>query len=218
MHLREFMDLWALKETVCDKDYEKYGFLIEPGWTVVDIGASVGEFTVWAAAKGAGKVLAVEPSPSALNLLEKNISANGLSNRARIIPVAISNIEGLGLQDTGRYHHGGRSLVGYNGNSVSEVLPVETKSLSQLFEEEDILVCDLMKVDIEGGEYDLFLQSPPSVFDRVNRIVLEFHENLSASSGTRFDLKSHLESLGFVVDMFENKVHRRLGYLRAKRV
>ena len=212
------MDLWALKETVFDEDYEKYGFRIRPEWTVVDVGASVGEFTVWAGAiKGAGTVIAVEPSPSALALLERNISANGLSDRVRISDVAISNLDNLSLQAKGP-HHGGRAVVPMNTNPELGAHRVETKTLNQLFEDENIVTCDLLKVDIEGGEYDLFLNSPPSVFDRVKRVVLEFHEEASASSGNRFELKSHLESLGYAVEIFESKVHRNLGYLRAERV
>jgi len=42
------MDTWSVKEASADRFYERYGLPILPNWTVVDIGAAIGEFTVLA--------------------------------------------------------------------------------------------------------------------------------------------------------------------------
>ena len=47
--IRGAMDLWAVKETFLDKFYTKYGVDVQEGWTVVDIGAGVGDFSILAA-------------------------------------------------------------------------------------------------------------------------------------------------------------------------
>ncbi len=47
------MDAWSVKETFLDRFYSRYGTEIEPYWTIVDIGAAIGEFTVFAAQQAA---------------------------------------------------------------------------------------------------------------------------------------------------------------------
>src|SRR5512133_3299511 len=60
--VRGKMDIWSVKEAFIDRFYEKYGCAVGEGWTVVDIGAGIGEFTLFAAAAHPGnRVLAFEP-------------------------------------------------------------------------------------------------------------------------------------------------------------
>jgi hypothetical protein len=48
------MDILGIKEAFADCFYTRFGYAVEPGWTVVDIGAAIGEFTVLAAGCGRG--------------------------------------------------------------------------------------------------------------------------------------------------------------------
>lgn len=47
--VRSLMDIWIVKETCLDKDYEVNGVPIADGWQVVDIGAGLGDFVLSAA-------------------------------------------------------------------------------------------------------------------------------------------------------------------------
>jgi len=60
---------------------------------------------------------------------------------------------------------------------------------------------DLLKIDVEGAEYDILLGSTDDVFDPVRRIILEY----DAVSPTDRDVTGHhlatrLRALGFCVD------------------
>jgi SAM-dependent methyltransferase len=81
MRVRGAMDIWSVKETFLDQFYTRYGRSIESDWVIVDIGAAIGEFTVYAAQRApAGEVYAYEPNPQSFALLQENIMLNKLSN------------------------------------------------------------------------------------------------------------------------------------------
>src|SRR5512147_3243912 len=46
--VRTAMDVWVIKETCLDRDYER-GAALQADWTIIDIGAGLGDFTAYAA-------------------------------------------------------------------------------------------------------------------------------------------------------------------------
>jgi hypothetical protein len=84
-----------------------------------------------------------------------------------------------------------------------------------VFDGLDLESCDLLKLDCEGAEYGILFNAPPELLQKIQRIVLEFHEQVTEY--TRADLVRFLQVQGFEVDVFENAVHANLGYLRAAR-
>ena len=63
------------------RGYSPAGFEIQPGDTVIDIGAHVGFFSVFAARKAKrGRVYSFEPAPQNFALLQKNVALNGIKN------------------------------------------------------------------------------------------------------------------------------------------
>src|SRR5262249_47672962 len=64
------LDLWILKEVCLDREYERYGPAVRNGWTVVDVGAGVGEFCIQVARRHPDcRVYAFEPGAEAFALL-----------------------------------------------------------------------------------------------------------------------------------------------------
>ena len=82
LELASRLDLLLLKEVVCD---DVYGLRsLDPGpRTIVDVGASIGDFAVTAARRHPeGRVLAFEPDPAAFARLAGNMGRNGVRNVA----------------------------------------------------------------------------------------------------------------------------------------
>lgn len=66
------------------------------GRTVVEIGANIGYHTVQMLQRyGAGSIVAVEPNPDNCRLLEQNVLENGVADRVRLLPMALSDREGV---------------------------------------------------------------------------------------------------------------------------
>ncbi len=73
------MEAWSVKESLLDRFYTRYSDPIQANWTIVDIGASIGEFCVEAAMQAPdGRVIAFEPNPGSINILRQNIRINNL--------------------------------------------------------------------------------------------------------------------------------------------
>lgn len=212
-HVRGAMDVWSVKEALIDRFYEKCGYVIEPGWTIVDIGAGIGEYTLFAADK-ARRVLAFEPYTPSYNLLNQNIATNHVLN-VEAFPIAAASKTGeliLDLSD-------GEPLQIQSRQTQQAVSATKTHvqalSLSDIFQKQQIEKCNLMKLDCEGAEYDILFGAPEVVLEKIDRIVMEYHDNATAYSHN--DMKSFLEKKGYRVELFDNPVYQSIGYLRATR-
>ncbi len=88
------MDVWIIKETCLDCQYEQASQPLQDKWTVVDVGAAFGDYAVWAARQiPAGRVIAVEPWPSSVSLLRSNLEKNRVYN-AEIYEGALAGKDG----------------------------------------------------------------------------------------------------------------------------
>lgn len=213
MRVRGAMDIWSVKETFLDQFYTRYGTQIEPDWVVVDIGAAIGEFTVYAAQKApAGEVYAYEPNPQSFALLKENIKLNTLSNVQTFCVGVWDQAGGMQL-DLGN----GEPLQGKTLFQQDESLTTEIPAITfnQLVQDSGDSIIDLLKLDCEGAEYAILMAASAESLACVQRIVMEYHD-LDAehehSSLVRF-----LERNGFSVQLHANPVHAEIGYLYAWR-
>lgn len=212
--VRGAMDVWSIKETFLDRFYERCGFVIQPGWTVIDVGAGLGDFTVYAAQVANTKLLAFEPFPESFKLLIKNVALNRAQNII-VYPDAVSSTQGTLLLDMA----GGEPLQFQSSNAPvtkpESQIEVNARSLAEALLETGQGTCALLKLDCEGAEYNILMESPAEVLAKINRIVMEYHDGATAYSHQ--DLVLYLEASGYKVQTFANPVHANLGYLRAER-
>jgi len=133
---------------------ELFKKMVKKGDVVVDLGASIGYFTLLAArlVGKEGKVYAFEPEPRNFLLLCKNIALNGYDNIVAIRK-AVSDREGfakLFLSDD----YGSHSL--YKFDNAKTPIITETVTLDNFFRKEGYHV-DIIKIDVEGAEMVAFL-------------------------------------------------------------
>lgn len=75
------------------REYDRFGITIPAGAVVLDIGANIGLFALWAAHRAAGvTVYAVEPNPDVLPYLTTNMRLYDVAGE--VIPVAITDTAG----------------------------------------------------------------------------------------------------------------------------
>ncbi len=212
-YVRGKMDIWSVKEAVIDRFYEKYGFKIQKGWKIVDIGAGIGEFTVFASQNTAnGEIIAFEPFPESHSLLEKNNHLNGAEN-TRAIQKAVSKETGQILLDlTDGEPLQFQSYEPSRNVSNREIIRVQCLSLKDVLDDYQIGICNLLKLDCEGAEYGILMYTSDEVIHRVERIVMEYHD---VQGHHHSEISLFLEKKGFKVDVYQNPVHDHIGYLRA---
>ncbi|MFC2054169.1 FkbM family methyltransferase [Chloroflexota bacterium] len=214
--IRGVMDIWTIKETFLDRFYEKFGTPIGDGWTVVDIGAGIGDFSILAGVRHPkNKVFAFEPSRDSYTLLLKNLELNQVKN-VRVYPEAIwSHSTELAIDTSANEPGQYKSRPIGEVESLSEELVVPSLSLEEAFERSGLTHCDLLKIDCEGAEFVILCNTPDAVLQRIERIVLEYHDDVEGYNHK--DLVAYLASKGFDVNTYPNYVHPYLGYLYAAR-
>lgn len=160
-------DATAVREVWTD---DTYGLLQAhvTGRHVLDIGANVGAFSVLAARMGAARVHAYEPHPASYQALVANVSRNavlGVQTHQRAVLGQAGEVVLVGA--------GGGAHVGGDGDGHK----VEAVGINEAIDAAagpDGRV-GFLKVDCEGGEYDIFAGMDPERLARVDRIAMEWH-------------------------------------------
>lgn len=205
-------EIWRLNE------YEDKDFKISETDTVIDVGAHVGIFSVKAALKSSrGKVYSVEPLKENYAMLLQNKKLNRLDN-LHIYNFALSNKKGHRLLYKSIFNTGMNSL-NKNGNSKTERVRVTT--LGNLMLKNNIKKVDLLKMDCEGGEYEIIFSLPVPLLKRIDKIIMEYHEGPVANGYVVKDLVSYLEKNGYEVRTHEFILQKYLfktGFLKAWKV
>ncbi len=213
--VRTLMDVWIIKETCLDRDYEKNGTAIQDGWTVIDIGAAAGDFAILTASEhSTAWVLAYEPSPTSFKLLRENLALNEVEN-LKTFPLAVAAVNGtLTLTTTGEaVQHSTMKPV--REKTSPHTVEIQAISLENVFRVNGLNRCHFLKMDCEGGEFDILLKTSPETLARIDRICLEYHDGFTEFSHT--DLVKHLQQNGYQVKITPNPVHGYLGFLYAYR-
>ncbi|HPH94894.1 MAG TPA: FkbM family methyltransferase [Anaerolineaceae bacterium] len=215
--VRGQMDIWSVKEAILDKFYEVYGAPVGDGWTIVDIGAGIGEYTLFAAHNHASnRVLAFEPFAESNKLLQENLKMNRITN-VEVFPTAVWNQSGELLLDLSggeplQLQSAAAELVAADSSKYRRVTSI---TLADLLLENHIDQVDMIKLDCEGAEYPILFGADDATLGKIRRIVMEYHHNVSRY--TYKDMQAFLERKGFKVRVTPNEVHDYLGYLYAWR-
>ena len=213
--VRNLMDVWVLKETCLDRDYEVNGVQIEDGWHVIDIGAGLGDFSILTAYEHPNsQVYAFEPFPESFELLQTNKRLNGSQNIHTFQIAVSSKSKHMQLLTTGEavQHTTTDSTV---SGTASSMIEVEGLSLADVLKVNEIAHCHFLKLDCEGSEFDILLNATAETLQKFEHICLEYHDGFTEFS--HGDLVAHLQKQGFTVSTTPNPVHNYLGFLYARR-
>jgi len=170
---------------------------------IFDLGANVGYASVYFALRHPGaRVLAVEPVPANAALLRRNVAS---LPRVEVVEGAAWPRSGrLELADPGKGYWGMRVHAAGDGGAVRAV------TIKELLADAGASRVDLIKIDIEGSELELFSENTEWVAG-VGMLVLELHDRFRpgcrealdlalARSGVRFRELHRGEDVVFVRD------------------
>lgn len=204
-------DFIVYHEIFAYRVYENLGTKILPSDVVLDAGAHIGMFTLYAAPK-CKQVISFEPSPSTFNRLKENIEFNKLKN-----VVAFNEAIGSRKGEIFLYESKHKAC-----NTIQKSFTNEKEFKSRLVPMSfinDILKeykCSYLKFDIEGAEYETIQHLDFNKNPQVKTIVGEIH---------RIDEKynidwmvSFLSSKGFASTIFYNAKHAMIYSIKKEKV
>lgn len=132
---------------------------------MIDLGANIGSVSLYAVSLDPEvKVIAYEPQLDNYNLLLENIELNGATDRITVVKKAVSNTRGtLGISnDLGNSH--------LTKDKAAE--QVELITLEDVLD--GIEECDVLKIDVEGAEYEIITGASDETLNKIRYLTLEF--------------------------------------------
>lgn len=161
-------NLWiAVKDNLVLGEYERFGIELDGlRGVVVDAGAHVGIFSLLASAH-VETVLAFEAHPENFALLSENVARNGSHNvepRNCALWLERGEVEFVEGEETSS-----GSIVGGQGRTFA----VEAETLDSIVAASGPV--DLLKLDIEGAEFDVLDHASDATLRQISAVVAELH-------------------------------------------
>jgi FkbM family methyltransferase len=150
---------------------------VDPDAGVLDVGGQIGSFSLAVAAAMPGaRVHVYEASPTSASFITRNVADNGLSGRVTVHAEALAGEEGdFTFVDSG-------TASGHNGLTAPEWMKAqgatEVTVPARTFDQAVAAVggsVQIVKMDVEGAEYDIVLRSDPASWSDVRKVVMEYH-------------------------------------------
>jgi FkbM family methyltransferase len=177
-------DLISTIIVFCKQDYGK----VTPGSVCLDIGANIGLFAMYAVSQNSATVLAFEANPETFNVMRYNIEQNGLNSRILPYNLAVTG-------STGEQVAFPRNPSPYNKITTvpsDDTVKVDTINLDSILHLVPKQHVDLLQMDIEGAEYEVFTSVIGDSLQGVDEIRMEYHagpldvlQNRLANAGYR---------------------------------
>jgi FkbM family methyltransferase len=169
----------------------------------IDMGANEAYFSVLASRLVGphGTVVAVEPQSRLQSVIQTNLDTNGCSNVRLVRCVVLGRTDKARLSLAPDVNTGSSSLFRQTKYSLPTE-EVQGLCLADFLDREGVENCDLMKVDIEGAEYDVFLAAGDVLRKGIlKHVALEIHHSILASRGLSPDrLHTHMIDSGYQLD------------------
>ena len=202
--LQAFANVWVLKE------YEIEGFEIVEDDVIIDIGAHVGLFALFASLNlHKGKIISIEPHPKNFNLLKENISNNKFHN-IEVINKAVTNRSKSLELFVNPFDDSAHSIHGDGNNTIQ----IKGIALTEVMQENGISKCDMLKMDCEGAEFEILESLSDEELLKIDKICLEYHIKEHDVS-LLHQLKKRLEKMNYKVII--KSTNKFLGMIYAKK-
>lgn len=171
-----------------------YANLINSDSVVVDLGSHLGQFSHQVSNLFGCQCYAVEALPS---LHQKIIETPLIKKFNYAISIADKPVE-FCVTDNPEANHISRFSV----DTISEKITVQGVSIESFMDKNNIEYIDLLKIDIEGAEIDLFNSISDKTLCNIKQITVEFHDFKFQISREVKAIKEKLKSLGFACIVF----------------
>lgn len=227
-HRNETTDINTILSILQFDEYKIKEIGIKDGEVIIDIGSHIGGLPLLLStlAKNLG-VYCYEPIPENHRLLFRNIEDNDLQGMAYPSQKAVVGKAG----GTIKIYYGDDSFAGLAHKFIGtpcknppkdwnrKFVEAETITLEQIFKDNKITHCRLLKIDCEGFEYEIFEHTPKEILEKIDYIVGERH---AVSGTTDYATKTNL--MKFTKGIFEdisgakNEVGLAPIYLKNKKI
>lgn len=181
--------------------------LLGPQSVVVDAGAHRGEFSSALTKRFKCRCILVEANPQLASELTCRTSTE-------VMNAALAATDGA-TRFFFRENLEAGGIIAPRENGDCESVEIKTISLAGLMHRYGLRQIELLKLDIEGAEFELLARAPEHLLNSVAQITVEFHDFLTEFRGQGFfeAARKRLTALGFVCFPMAFRTHGDVLFL-----
>jgi FkbM family methyltransferase len=158
-----------------DTMIQEISAVINGDFSFIDMGANIGFMSI-CFSRFCKAVYAIEPIPEINKSLKKNIEVNNLSN-VFTFQYAISNFNGeIEFSNSPKIHGNTYIQDSYLFKKINDKIRVKTITIDTFVLENKIKSPLILKIDVEGAEYDVLLGSEKTIDSLRPVIILATHD------------------------------------------
>lgn len=174
----------TVQAVFAEDEYFLNKILCRPDGIIIDIGAHIGSFSILAATLfPRAKIFSYEPCAENYEIFIKSIEHNKLGNQIQanlkavwgkddeVIQIYFGDETAFGTAHRFNCSH----YPGWGKTDIDKKFDIETVSLHRILTDNKIDRVDVLKVDCEGSEYNIFQKSSIEDLKKIDIIVGEYH-------------------------------------------
>lgn len=179
---------------------------------ILDLGGHKGYFTIYGRCLNPQvPIYTFEPEERNFQELKKNLKRNHIENVV-VKQLAVAGTSGNTTLFVGEDSHN-QSLIPFDNAEKQRAQSTTLEEIFEKLEKRGLSRCEVMKMDVEGSEFEIIEATPSEILKKVNSIYIEYHKYLPEFNELK--IKSFLESVGFRVKVFPSSLDRRMGFIYA---
>jgi hypothetical protein len=172
-------DLVMFEQVFIGGDYE-FDLGFEPA-TIIDAGANAGYATLYFHRRyPAAKIIAVEPDPSTFETLVKNTA--GIAQVSTVCGGLWSGRQALTIANP----DAPKCMISLKPAGVPGEKGIEGYGVTDLMQMAGTSTIDVLKIDIEGGELEVFTANTAEWLPKVRVILIELHDRMRPGCAAAF--------------------------------
>ena len=176
---------------------------------IIDIGSHIGIFFLYCIHKFKNcKIFSFEADKENYNISKDNIKLNNLTD-ANCKNLAVSSKLGY-IKFYKNEDFSSHSIITPTNNFEN----IESTNLKEIFDENKIDKCNLLKLDCEGVEYEILLNTSNEIYKKINQIFLEYHIDNNEELLEKLIIK--LKENNYQIKNSRN--NKYLGFIFAKKI
>ncbi len=203
--IRDEADQSVMREIFKLREYKSAEEIIKSSADpILDIGAHVGFFSLYCRILNPEVLIyAVEPLKENLIILNKHLKVNKIEGVKVVESAMAYNTEKRKLVVTEDNHN---NFLGEEGDRE-----VQAYGFRDFCLKNKITRVSLLKIDIEGGEYEILDSLEAGDFAKIFTMILEYHDG----ERNHKELEEKLRENGFGVQVFPSRFDKKMGYIFA---
>lgn len=196
-------------EIFVKEEYQQAKEMIKQAKMIFDIGSHIGLFSEWCLSLNSQvKIFAFEPVPVLYEQMKKRLAP--YEDQLHLFPQGI----GTQIEKTAFFFNAQKTMQSSKYSSFlnphGEKIEVSMTTLPHILEKYSLDTIDLLKMDVEGMEFEVLESRWKELFEKIQAMIIEIHcfdpEKEKKSEKIQSDLSSFFSKIFFTPNPYDHRI------------